>query len=141
VMQMAKDRNALACSRAFDYVTSLPGDKKILMMMNNVSDDKKWSENVCWLYDCDFEFLKRPGVTLVAATGPRALDYRLRLLIAGVPEENIVCSRDEVGAADKLNITAGDSVYILYGTDSVATAEKVRDRVLEIAREKEEKAV
>ena len=135
VMQMAKDRNALACSRAFDYVTGLPGRKKFLLMMNNVSDEKNWSENVCWLYDCDFEFLTRGDVALVAATGPRAYDYRLRLLLAGVPEEHIVCVSDELEAAGKLELEPGDSVYILYGTDSVATANKVRDKLLGIAKE------
>jgi len=132
---MAKDRNALACSRAFDYVTGQPGRKKILMMMNNLSDEKNWSENVCWLYDCDFEFLTREGVELVAATGPRAFDYRLRLLIAGVPEERIVCFPDELEAASHLDLKPGDCVYILHGTDSVDTANKVRDKLLDIARE------
>jgi hypothetical protein len=54
---MAKDRNALAGSRAFDYVSAQPGNKELILMMNNLSDAKNWSENVCWLYDCDFEFL------------------------------------------------------------------------------------
>ena len=31
--QMAKDRNAFACSRVFDYIKQTPGDKEIIMMM------------------------------------------------------------------------------------------------------------
>jgi len=135
VMQMAKDRNALACSRAFDYITGQPGRKRLLLMMNNRSDDKKWSENTCWLYDCDFEFLTRGDIAAIAATGPRAYDYRLRLLLAGVPDERILCVQDELEAAEQLGAEPGDNVYILYGTDSVSLAKRVRDKILSLAKE------
>jgi UDP-N-acetylmuramyl tripeptide synthase len=129
VMQMAKDRNALACSRAFDYVSQRPGDKEIILMMNNLSDSKKWSENVCWLYDCDFEFLNRDDITRIVASGPRARDYRYRLLLAGVPEDRLRFTDDERDAPAELVYSAGESVYILYGTDAIALARDVRDGV------------
>ena len=69
VMQMSKEKNALACSRAFDYVSGQPGEKELILMMNCLGDEKNWSENTCWLYDCDFEFLKSDLVTHVVATG------------------------------------------------------------------------
>ena len=46
VMQMAKEKNALACSRAFDYVSSRSGEKELMLMMNCLGDAKHWSENV-----------------------------------------------------------------------------------------------
>ena len=131
VMQMAKDKNALACSRALDYVTEQPGKKEMLLMMNCLGDEKHWSENVCWMYDCDFEFLTRPGVEHIVATGPRGKDYKLRLLLAGVPEEKIDCVRDEMEAVDKLWLEQGSSVYFFYGTDSVALARKARTKAVE----------
>jgi UDP-N-acetylmuramyl tripeptide synthase len=129
VMQMAKDKNALACSRAFDYVSHQPGKKEIFLMMNCLGDEKHWSENTCWLYDCDFEFLNNDDITHVVATGPRAKDYRLRLNLAGVPDEKIDCVKDELEAADKLYLKPGSSVYMFYGTDSLTLVSKVREKV------------
>ena len=136
-MQMAKDRNALACSRVFDYVTSRPGEKELLLMMNNLSDDLHWSENTCWLYDCDFEFLNNDQVIHVVATGPRAKDYYLRLRLAGVPADRVDCVRDEFEAADKLRLRPGSSVYLLYGADnrSLTMAHKVREKIIHRAEE------
>ena len=131
VMQMAKDKNALACSRAFDYVTEQPGHKELFLMINCLGDEKHWSENVCWMYDCDFEFLAREGVEHIVVTGPRAKDYKLRLLLAGVEGDKIDCVRDELEAADKLHLVSGSTVYFFYGTDSVALAQKVRSKVIE----------
>jgi UDP-N-acetylmuramoyl-L-alanyl-D-glutamate--2,6-diaminopimelate ligase len=140
VMQMAKDRNALACSRAFDYVGSRPGAKEIILMMNNLHDSKNWSENVCWLYDCDFEFLNTDGVRRIVATGPRAKDYYLRLLYAGVPEDKLRCCRSETDAPALLEYGEGESVYILYGTDAIELANRVRaeaKRLAEVARHRD----
>jgi len=136
IMQMAKDRNALACSRAFEYVVSKPGRKQLLLMMNNLSDSKAWSENTCWLYDCDFELLERDDITRIVATGARALDYCLRLQFAGVPEEKLRSTEREIDAPHELAPEPGDSVYIFYGTDAIALAYKVRDKVLEGLRAK-----
>ncbi|MDR2357328.1 MAG: MurT ligase domain-containing protein [Oscillospiraceae bacterium] len=133
IMQMAKDRNALACSRAFDYISSRPGEKEIILMMNNLHDSKNWSENVCWLYDCDFEFLNRPEITRIVATGPRARDYYYRLLLAGVPEERLRCTDDEREAPSRLEYRSGESVYILYGTDAIKLAYSVRDEAKRLA--------
>lgn len=135
VMQMAKEKNALACSRAFDYVSGRDGEKELVLMMNCLGDVKHWSENVSWLYDCDFEFLTRSGIRCIVATGARALDYRLRLLLAGVPEEKIICVEDEMQAVERLPFVKGDQVYLFYGTDSLVFAQKVRARIEQLAQE------
>jgi len=135
VMQMAKEKNALACSRAFDYVSGQPGKKELFLMMNCLGDEKHWSENVSWLYDCDFEFLNSEDITHIVATGPRSRDYKLRLLLAGVPEEKIECVRDEFDAVGSLRFEPGSSVYMFYGTDSLALAYRVREKVIESAQE------
>lgn len=135
VMQMAKDRNALACSRAFDYVSSQPGEKELFLMMNNLNDEKNWSENTCWLYDCDFEFLNKDDITHIVATGPRTKDYRLRLNLAGVPDEKIDCMADELEASNLLHLKPGTSVYMFYGTDSLSLAFRVKDNIVRRAKE------
>lgn len=32
---MAKDKNALACSRVFQYIASRPGKKEVMLLMNS----------------------------------------------------------------------------------------------------------
>jgi len=130
IMHMCKDRNALACSRVFDYVASRPGKKELILMMNNLSDAKAWSENVCWLYDCDYEFLNNENILRIVATGPRAFDYCLRLRFAGVPGEKIRHTEQELEAPKELMLEPGVSVYILYSTDSLALGYRVRDAVI-----------
>lgn len=135
IMQMSKDKNALAGSRAFDYVSSLSGNKEIILMMNCIRDQQHWSENVAWLYDCDFEFLNKDNITRIVATGPRAKDYYMRLLLAGVPEEKLRCTLREMDAPSLLDYESGSSVCLFYGTDALELVYKVQGRIRKLAQE------
>jgi UDP-N-acetylmuramoyl-L-alanyl-D-glutamate--2,6-diaminopimelate ligase len=135
VMQMSKDKNALAGSRAFDYISGLPGQKELILMMNCIHDQQHWSENVTWLYDCDFEFLNKENITRIVATGPRAKDYRLRLLFAGVPDEKIRCTLDELDAPTLLEYNSGESVCLFYGTDALDLVYRVQGKIKSLAEE------
>ena len=130
IMHMGKERNALACSRAFEYVSKKPGKKELILMMNGLGDAKVWSENISWLYDCDFEFLSGDDITRIVATGPRALDYCLRLRFAGAAADKLRVSEQEVLAAKELELEKGSSVYVFYGTDSLSLGYRVRDAVI-----------
>lgn len=134
IMHMSKEKNALACSRAFDYVSGQPGEKEILLLMNCMGDEKHWSENISWLYDCDVEFLNHPSIRCVAVTGKRAWDYKQRLLLAGVPEEKIRLAQDPFAAAGLLDYAPGTSIYVLHGVDSLNLANRVRAVVADTLR-------
>lgn len=136
INQMAKDRNALATSRAFDYIAGKEGNKEVFLMMNNYSDSKKWSENTCWIYDSDFEFLADEKVEKIVCTGPRGYDYRLRLRMAGVPADRIVCIEDELEAAEALPLKKGNDIYLLYGTDALTVSFKVCEKIQKLAVER-----
>ena len=138
IRQMSKEKNALAGSRAFDYIAGRGGKKELLLMMNCLGDVHHWSENTCWIYDADFEFLNNDSIVQLVCTGARCLDYKLRLLMAGVPAERIVVEPDEFKAAERLHFTPGDHIYLLYGTDSMALSYKVFDRLKELAEERKE---
>ena len=138
IRQMSKEKNALAGSRALDYIGNRRGRKEILMMMNCLGDTHHWSENTCWIYDADFEFLNNDSVVQIVCAGKRAKDYKLRLLIAGVPAERISCEEDEFKAAELLHFTPGDDLYLLYGTDSLALAYRVYDHLKELAESRKE---
>ena len=133
IRQMSKDKNALAGSRTFQYIAQRPGRKELLLMMNNLGDAHHWSENTCWIFDADFEYLADDSITQLVCTGARCRDYRLRLLMAGVPEERIICQPDEFRAAECLRYTPGDDVYVLFGTDSMALSYQVYDHMKQTA--------
>lgn len=135
IMQMAKEKNALACSRAFDYVSHQKGEKELFMMMSCLGDQKHWSENTTWMYDCDFEFLADDKITHIVTTGPRAKDMKLRLLLAGVPKERIDCEPDEAEATKLLRFKKDTRIYVFYGTDSLSLAFKMREKIMQLAKE------
>ena len=131
--QMAKGLNALASSRAFDYVSHRPGKKELFMMMSCMTDERHWSENTSWLYDCDFEFLASPDITHIIATGPRAIDYKLRLELAGVEPEKIECIEDAEKAAEALRFEPGSSIFMFYAADQLDYVFKVREKIKTLA--------
>lgn len=135
VMQMSKDKNALAGSRAFDYISGLPGKKELILMMNCKHDQQHWSENVAWLYDCDFEFLNKENITRIVVTGPRAKDYYLRLLLAGIPEEKIRCTLNEMDAPMLLEYQHDSNICLFYGTDALDLVYRVQNRIKNLAQE------
>ena len=133
ITQLAKEKNALAISRAFDYIKELPGEKTVLLMMNCLYDEKHWSENTCWMYDCDFEFLNKEDIRQIVVSGPRARDYRLRLLFAGVLDEKILVCMDELEGAKNISMKKGDIVCVFHGVDSFDITQDVRKVLMDRA--------
>ncbi len=114
VTHLAKGQNPVACSLVFDWVRKQPGKKEIILVLSADIHAHDWPENITWLYDCDFEFMNSPDITRIVIGGWRAPDYKLRLMIAGVPEEKIVCCSTEIGTADMLELEPGETVYVLH---------------------------
>lgn len=136
IRQMSKEKNALASTRVFDYVSSRPGDKELVLMMNCLGDTKTWSENMCWLYDCDFEFLKKDNIKNIIVTGDRAKDYCLRLKYAGVDSDRITVVPNEKDIPSGLKLFPGSNVYLFYGTDSLELSYVIADAIEETLEKK-----
>lgn len=128
-LMLAKDKNAFAGSRVFEYIAQAKGTKEIIIMNSCQDDAVHWSENICWLYDCDFEFLNNEDIKNIVVCGPRVKDYRLRLLLAGVDDSRISYTDKEIDAPDQLKYFENDNIYVLYGTDSITLGYKVADKV------------
>lgn len=131
-LQVAKGQNPVACSRVFDHVSGLPGEKQIILMLDDVFDARDTTENISWIYETDFEFLCRPEIRRIAVGGVRARDYYLRLLMAGVPEEKLRWSGQETGTPELLDYDdcADDCHFlVLYELYAYDLACRVRDGV------------
>lgn len=114
INHLAKGQNPIACSIVFDYVKHEKGDKEVILLIEDYHDNRESSENIAWLYDCDFEFLKDESIKRIAVGGIRANDIKFRLLLAGVEEEKIVALRDESEIPNNLLLEKGEDIYILY---------------------------
>ena len=126
IVMMCKDKNSYACSRVFEYMDTLEGDRELVLLVNCLSDTTHWSENTCWLYDCKFELLNDDRVKKIIVAGDRGLDYKLRLLLAGIDRDKIVYCEDPMDAPDHLEYFDNDKIYFLFGADALPLATLVK---------------
>ena len=129
VSHMAKGQNPIACSCVFDYIRSEKGKKEIILLLFDLFDAKESSENITWLYDCDFEFLNSNDIDKIIIGGPRAQDFYLRLLIAGVPKEKLVFTEEPKDTANYLSLDKEKDIYILFELYDEKIANDVREEV------------
>ena len=134
IRTMAKGQNSVSCSRTLDFVGHEPGEKSVFIMIDDLFERKDSSEFIGWIYDADFEFLNTPEMKQIILAGPRCFDYKLRLLIAGVPEEKIICKEDEFEAV-KLIDKDVSKFYLLHDTSTYDLACEVEKKVLEAFEE------
>ena len=135
VTHLAKGLNPIACSRVFDYVRKQPGNKAVIMILDNLHDAATSSENTAWQYDTDYEFLNDDSIKQILMAGARYLDGLVRLEIADVDKDKIVAKRKELELVQNLNLEAIDKVFILHDLHST----ELRDKIKEQVREKIEK--
>ena len=131
---MAKGLNAVACSRNFDMVRNMPGKKAVVLLLDDVFDEKSSSENIAWLYDADFEFLCSEDIVQILAVGVRCLDTRLRLLLAGADPERVTAVRKAADAAGMLKLEDCQQVFVLFEVYRHGQAMEVRDAIAERMR-------
>ncbi|MDD5922850.1 MAG: MurT ligase domain-containing protein [Eubacteriales bacterium] len=133
IHMFCKGINAYAESRIFEYLRTLPGDKELIFLTNSVHEIHHWSENVSWIYDTDFEFLKDDRNKSFILYGDRGYDYKLRLLLAGIPEDRITIVEDSQDTPDQLKYFPNDNIFVLYGADAIdigmAATKKITDKL------------
>jgi len=134
IAHMAKGQNSIATSRVFDYVSSLPGNKEIVLMIEDYYDRIDSSETIAWLYDADFEFLKQDNIKRIVVNGVRHQDLLLRLLIAGIPQEKIFGVTDELETIKYLELKNTEQVYILYEIPFIHHANQIINQIKEVLK-------
>jgi predicted RNA-binding Zn-ribbon protein involved in translation (DUF1610 family) len=133
---MAKSNNSIPVSLVFDYIRKKPGNKALVLALDDY-DERKASEFVGWIYDTDYEFLNCENIRQFIVTGPRCYDSQVRLLLAGVSQERIVCQPDEMTALEKLAVGQIDAVYILHDMSSYPMSVAAENKVVEILEGKQ----
>lgn len=131
ITQLAKGMNPIACSRAFDYVRKEEGNKAVFVLLDDLHEAANSSENTAWHYDTDYEFLNSDSIKQILTAGARYLDTYVRLQMADIQKEKIVCQRDEISLVDKLNLEGIDKVFILHDLYSIDLKEQIKKKVEE----------
>lgn len=134
ITHLSKGMNPIACSRVFDYVRKYEGNKAVILLLDDLHEAANGSENTAWQYDTDYEFLKDESIKQIIIAGARYLDGYVRLLIAGVEKERIVCQRDELTAIDSLKLDGIETVFILHDLYSMELKEAAKKKVEIIIR-------
>lgn len=137
VTHLAKGHNPIANSCVFDYITQVKGNKEVILMQDDDINHQTSSENMTWLYDADFEKLCREDVLRIVIGGVRAQDYKVRLMIAGVPGDKIFCTKEEKDTPELLELVNTDKVFILHQVYKTEAARKAKLRILEIIESRE----
>ena len=139
ISTMAKGWIAPACSVVFDFISGLPGKKELVMILEDTEDNITSSENLCYMYDTDFEFLNKPDIENIVVVGVRAKDFLLRLLLAGVDRDRVHCSETVEGMIQYLKLSRGTDVHIIYDLHQMEAYARIRnaviDRIKEVAGE------
>jgi UDP-N-acetylmuramoylalanine-D-glutamate ligase len=131
----AKSQNVSAASTVFEYMAKEPSIKDVVLLMDEVQDKNHPTETLTWLYETDYEFLKDPKIRRIIVGGHMYLNHRLRLLLAGVPEERIFAVEDEADIPQCVEQEGIDKVYVLYETDCVSKAKNMRDSIVNYVKE------
>lgn len=123
---LAKGKNPIAVSRVLDALCRIPGDKQFVLLVDTSLERMSEEDNTAWLYDAELALLARDDVSRVVIGGRRALDIRLALLFAGVPDDKILLVRNkrETAALVDTGQNSG-TIAILYELYSEAVSRQV----------------
>ncbi|MBO4235188.1 MAG: DUF1727 domain-containing protein [Firmicutes bacterium] len=120
---MTKSLIAPACSAIFDYITSRPKEKEIVLFI----EDPHTIDNNAYMYETDFEYFNNPSVNKIIIVGKRPQEFYLRFLFAGVPKEKMV-QLGSIEEIDKhLSFKRGTAIYLLYDNYQVSTNTRARE--------------
>lgn len=138
--KLAKTHNPTAVSTVFENIKKDKSKKLLLMVLDEIFENPRKSETVAWFYDTDYEFLEDESVTKIVLGGDRYLDHKLRMLLAGVKEDKIICLPKHLDVLDYADISDVESVYIVYDIYTSDVMRKVTAEIKErIEKERGEK--
>lgn len=129
ITQIAKGQNPTAVSTVFTSLAGDPAQMEIILLLDELYPDPRKVETVAWMYDTDYEFLNRDNIRKIILAGPRYLDHRLRLLLAGIPEEKLVCLAEEKDTPAHVDIHGVEKIFVLHDVNAISRGRAVRDAV------------
>ncbi len=137
LISLAKGQNPVACSGVCDFIRKEPGSKAVIMILEDLYDRKRTSENIAWIYETDFEFLKGDDIKQIIVGGKRAHDYMVRLLIAGVDKHKITCCGSETDTVKYLRPELIDKIMIMYDLFNTESLNSIKNQLKALGSKEE----
>ena len=126
-----KGQNGTAPSIIFESVLKNRNKKELILIMDAEIYFNAHA-TMTWLYDNDFELLKDETINKIIITGENTLDYKLRLLLAGIDEEKIIISEDYKESHKYLTLDDSD-IYLIcdvdYGNWGIEVTDNIKKRL------------
>ncbi|MBR2673969.1 MAG: DUF1727 domain-containing protein [Mogibacterium sp.] len=123
-----KGQNGTAPSIVFEGIMEKEGDKEFVLIMD-AEIGKGAHATMTWLYDNDFELLNDESVKKIVITGENTLDYKLRLLLAGLDESRLIICEDYKEAHKYLSLDGSD-IYLIVDIDYSKWGIEVSDNIV-----------
>ena len=124
-------KGPIPVSRNFEFVTSQPEDKTVILEMDDQLDRRKSVEYEGWIYDVEYDQLIKDNIKQILITGPRCYDHKARLLLAGCPEEKITVVMDEMEAMDHVLTEGVEKIYLLFDLTSLSLARQMKQKLID----------
>ena len=136
---VCKGMNSIATSRICDYISKMDGNIEVIITIDDTFDNKCGSESIGWIYDADFEFLNKDNIKRIVVGGVRSKDYKVRLLLAGIPEDKIYITKHEINTPNYLTFKDINKIIILYDVYYISGGMKIKEGIInKIRSEKHE---
>ena len=127
-----KGQNGTAPSIIFESIMRNKNDKELVLIMD-AEIGFHAQATMTWLYDNDFELLNDKSVKKIILTGENTLDYKLRLLLAGIDENKIFISEDYKEADRYLSLNKKTDIYLIcdvdYGNWGIEVTDNIKKRL------------
>ena len=131
IQAMAKGQSCVSTCRTLDFVGHTPGKKAVIFVVDDMEERLESSEFIGWIYDGDYEYLDNEDTIQLIVAGPRHLDYRVRLRLAGFEPEKIVNLFDENEIKNSIDYDRVEKIFILYDTSTYSLAMDVKKQIIE----------
>ncbi len=127
IRKCGKGQNGTAPSIIFESIMKNKNDKELVLIMD-AEIGFHAQATMTWLYDNDFELLNDKSVKKIILTGENTLDYKLRLLLAGIDEDKIFISEDYKEADKYLTLDKSD-IYLICDVDYGHWGQEVTENI------------
>ncbi len=117
ITQMVKGQNPIAVSRALAYVKAMPGQKAVIMILDDMLDKNHYhttrGEAISWIYETDFEYLNDDSIKEIVVGGNSYADLKVRLQYAQIDPAKLSFCAEEDDTYRYLKLTDVDKIVIV----------------------------
>ena len=113
----------------FKMIAEESEDCTVILMDYNQREQIQGSENVGFIYDAEYEYLCRSHIKQVITVGKRCYDYKMRCLLAGVPEDRIDTAFLVNNTAELVKLSEVKNICFVISPSTRFEVEQIRTKL------------